>query len=94
MHKFKLHSINTGYCRIYYTTKNDTNERLIYCIQQDGHNEVNLYRCSKDGEPSHRVAFKLPLIELFPLFQDVYPVPKGNEKKLIELANNFIQGAQ
>jgi hypothetical protein len=91
--KFKLHSIDTGFCRVYYTTRNESNERIIYCIQDNGKEGVELYRCSRDGEPSHPVKFKEPLQNILPLFKNVYPIPEGNERRLIELCNEYILGA-
>ncbi len=70
--KFKLHSIDSGFCRIFYTTRNEHNERLIYCLQDDGRNMgVSLYRCSQDGEPSYKVKFKFDL-------KDNFEAPKGD----------------
>jgi hypothetical protein len=70
--KYKIHSINPGFCRIHYVTRNDKNESLYYCLQDDGRgadwanssNGIVLYRCSKDWEPSYPINFKLPAREL------------------------------
>jgi hypothetical protein len=57
MKKFKIHSVDSGLCRINYSTRNASNERLIYCIQQDTHDSCKLFRSSRDGEPSYPVQF-------------------------------------
>lgn len=58
--KFKLHSIDSGFCRIYYTTKNSEGQKIIYCLQDEGDRfgGVQLYRCSKEGEPEFITHFK------------------------------------
>ncbi len=65
MKPFKIAKIDNGFCRITYKTKNDNNETIYYGLQEDFKDVVNVYRCSKDGEPSHQVKLKKPASELF-----------------------------
>jgi hypothetical protein len=72
--QFKLHpnwQSHTGHCQITYTTKNEDNQKIVYCLQDNGENHggVRLMRCSQDGEPSHvaqpssRIEFERPPID-------------------------------
>ena len=66
----KLHSVDQGFCRINYVTKNADNRTIYYCIQEDscGTDPITtVYRCTQDGEPDYPVSFKGRLKELFPL---------------------------
>lgn len=58
--KFKIASVDTGFCRINYEVLNDKGETIYYCLQDEGENYggMQLYRSTEDEEPSHRVAFK------------------------------------
>lgn len=63
MIKFNLHphyENYTGHCQITYVSKNALNEKLIYCLQDNGQRfgGIRLMRCSQDGEPSHEVKLK------------------------------------
>jgi hypothetical protein len=52
-HKYKFVREDYGNCRIYYRER-----QKLFCMQDDGvwgKREVNFYRCSRDGEPSHKV---------------------------------------
>jgi len=51
--RFKLHSIDQGNCRIYYTTRNSTGQKLLYCLMEN--HGIGLYRCSQDGEPDYEI---------------------------------------
>lgn len=53
MKHFKLHSIDSGFDRIYYQRKNKEGRDLLYCLQDS--REIKLYRCSRDGEPDHEL---------------------------------------
>lgn len=50
----------SGFCRIVYISKNDKNQKILYCLQDDGSRfgGVKLYRCSLDGEPSYEIKLK------------------------------------
>jgi hypothetical protein len=63
---FKIIAVESGFCRIAYKTKNAEKKSIFYCIAQSGlaANGVYAYRCSKDGEPSHRVDISLALFEV------------------------------
>mgnify|MGYP001192683938 CR=1 FL=1 len=56
MIQFKIHDIDPGFCRIVYRTKNAKNEAIYYALQESGRalEALELYRCTQDGEPSHR----------------------------------------
>lgn len=73
-HAFKLHpnwQRFTGHCQITFTTKNQNNQTIVYCLQDNGEKfgGVRLMRCTQDGEPSHeaipksRLEFERPPIE-------------------------------
>jgi hypothetical protein len=58
MMPFKLHpswQAHTGHCQITYTTKNEHNQKIVYCLQDNGdkYGGIRLMRCTQDGEPSH-----------------------------------------
>lgn len=74
---FKIHSIDSDFFRVYYTTKNDHGEKLLYCLQYDGERcgGVKLYRCTKDGEPSHTTPFKKGIFA-----KDLMEVPVGESR--------------
>jgi len=38
MHKLKIHSIDNGFCRVMYYVKNNNNQTLYYCLQDEGAN--------------------------------------------------------
>lgn len=49
-----------GHCQVTYTSRNDSGQKLVYCLQYQGERwtpKVKLMRCTQDGEPSHEVAF-------------------------------------
>lgn len=56
---FKLDKICEGTGRIYYTTPHKEKSRtpLLYCYMEEEDGSFNFYRCSLDGEPSHKVTF-------------------------------------
>ncbi len=83
----RFHSTDEDHCRVYYTTRNKNNERLIYCLQQaDNAGEIKFYRCSEDGEPSHEVSTEGCIFH-FPKCVD-----KANPTKLELFINQFIKG--
>lgn len=59
-HKMTLHSVDNGFCRVYYNYVNSQGQKLLYCLQDEGENYggVKCYRCSKDGEPDYTVTPK------------------------------------
>lgn len=74
---FKIHSIDSDFFRVYYTTKNELGEKLLYCLQYDGERcgGVKLYRCTKEGEPSHPTPFKEGVRA-----KDLMEVPMGDTR--------------
>ena len=70
--QFKIYSIDSGFARINYVTKNEAGQRLFYCLQDGGRFlGIQLFRCGQDGEPSHEVKLKIPLSQVF-------QIPKGD----------------
>lgn len=44
---FKIEDVDQGFCRVLYSTKNDQNQKIYYCIQEEFKNSCVLYRCSQ-----------------------------------------------
>ena len=67
---FKIHSIDNGYCRVYYNAINSEGQKLLYCLQDEGDNYggVICYRCSKDGEPDYPMKYG----------KNRFEIPQGN----------------
>lgn len=57
---FSYHSMDPGFCRIYYTYTNAEKKKSVYCFQDEGDRfgGVKFYSCSQDGEPSYESAPK------------------------------------
>lgn len=52
----KITDVDNGFCRVNYVARNDDNQKVYYCIQNDGPPDgLNLYRCTDQPwrEPSH-----------------------------------------
>ena len=45
----KIISVDNGFCRVNYVAKNDADQNVYYCIQDEGNNDVQFYRCT--GQP-------------------------------------------
>ncbi len=66
---FKIKYLDNGYCRIVYEAVNADNQKIYYCLQDEGDNcgGVVCYRMSGvDGEPDyerkyHRNKFEIPI---------------------------------
>lgn len=60
MEKLKIEEVNTGFCRVLYSIKNSSNEKIYYCIQEDYIDSCEFYRCSQGPyfEPMYSVKFK------------------------------------
>ena len=43
---FKIKDIDQGYCRVLYGIKNDDNQEVYYCIQEEYKNTCKFYRCT------------------------------------------------
>ena len=82
---FKLYSVETGLCCIYYKTKNKNNVVLLYCLMNDTGQEIDLYRCTLDGEPDHKANLKQGL-----KFVDLFQLPTGYSD-LEVLVRDFIR---
>lgn len=64
--KLTIHSVDNGFCRINYKAKNNNNETIYYCLQDEGaaHGGVLCYRSTQDMEPSHQVKGNRELFEV------------------------------
>lgn len=51
--KLNLHSIDNGFCRVYYRSGKD-----LLCYQESIGTSFALYVCSRDGEPSYSIDHK------------------------------------
>lgn len=66
----KIHSIDNGFCRVNYVKKNNQNQLIHCCIQDDGRGGgVNVYRQTKDGEPQNKI---------IPVRYDIFQIPTGD----------------
>lgn len=74
MSNFKIIDINSGFCQITYSARNDKNERIFYGLQDNGEKfgGVRFMRCTQDCEPSYEVksfkpdfvpSFEIPVID-------------------------------
>lgn len=55
---FKIEFINSGHCIIIYSSKNDSGEKILYGLYDDGKCGVKFYRCTQDGEPQCEAKIK------------------------------------
>lgn len=86
--KFKLHPYwmsHTGHCQITYSAKNDLDQKIVYCLQDNGEKfgGVRLMRCSEDGEPCHEI--KIDSTKYIPVFEK----PPG-DSRLEKLVKEWI----
>ena len=54
--RLEFDGTDNGNCRVYYRARTEPNQRkAVYCFQIESYRakSFQLYRCSKDGEPSH-----------------------------------------
>lgn len=75
MIKYKFHSEDNGFLRVFYTTPEG---RKLYCIQNDGRfgaEKFGFYPCTREGEPLYEVP--MPPKSAF----DKYILPLSNSKK-------------
>lgn len=79
----KIEYIDNGFCRIVYSIRNEQDQKIFYCLQDEGkHDGIKMYRCTKEHEPSH-VAKPNSVISI--------EIPKGQtdlEKGIFEYINN------
>lgn len=54
----KFHSLDSGFCRVYYQYINPKGDKFLYCMQPDHDKTWRLYRCSMDGEPESAAQLK------------------------------------
>jgi hypothetical protein len=57
---FIIHHIDNGYCRVNYVAKNAANQKIYYCLQDEGTNYggVVCYRCAdSDFEPDYPITY-------------------------------------
>lgn len=64
--KLKYHSTEPGYCRVYFTWKNDKGQTIYYCAQDEGGGNILFYRCSAQPwlEPDYEVKPKAHILSL------------------------------
>jgi hypothetical protein len=61
MNVFRIVDIDQGFCRVLYEARNSNDEKVYYCIQQEGQGMgCVFYRCSGSPwfEPSHPVKIR------------------------------------
>lgn len=86
-HLLKFHSIDSGFCRVYFQLKGSLS---LFCIQEDFKDCFEFYNCSSDGEPIAPFKIKKELtieieypkkdcfkFELIKNFIDSHPQLKG-----------------
>jgi len=91
LHKFKLVSVDNGFCRVLFQTKNSDNQKIYYCLQEDWRDKpVVLYRCTQPPwcEPSHEVKLQKNIGPI------EFEMPEGNSRLEIKvkewiLENNY-----
>ena len=73
--KFKIYRINEGFCSITYITRNPNNEKIYYCLQDNGCEQprIELYRCTKKLEPDYKVTLKIGTKA-----KELFEIPKGD----------------
>lgn len=79
MRRFKVFDVNEGHCQITYWTKNNFDQRIFYCLQ-DNHG-IRPMRCTQEGEPEHEVVIKN---------YSLWDIPQGDSKIEIK-ARQFLQ---
>lgn len=52
--KLKFEHENNDFCRVMFSRKFEGN-KFFYCWQEEAKGSFEFYRCSQDGEPSHKV---------------------------------------
>lgn len=78
----KIHSIDNGFCRVNYIGVNQSNQKVYYCLQDEGTDDIHLYRSSDDLEPSHICHAEAHIFE----------VPTGNSTIEISVRSRLLQG--
>ena len=58
--KFKIHSVDRGFCRVNYVYQTDEGAKVYFCLQDEGakFGNVILYASNRELEPSHPVKMK------------------------------------
>lgn len=81
-----IHSIDNGFCRVMYSAKNEDNQTVYYCLQDEGENYggVILYRCTQDGEPDYPCRFDSGA------GWDIFEVPQG-DSDIEKVVRNFLE---
>lgn len=83
--RYKLHEIDSGFCRIYYKVSGIKTGQVFYrCIQQEFENVFIVYATSNDcfKEPSHEIKFKDGI-----KLKDLFELPEGNTALEIGIKN-------
>lgn len=63
MPEFKIVEVNTRHCQVTYSCRNAENQRIFYCLQDNGknHGGIRLMRCTQEGEPQNSAWLKRPV---------------------------------
>lgn len=75
----KFKKVDRGFARVYFT-----NDRKLYCIQEDFKGLYNFYSCTRDGEPEYTTEIEDETFDLIP--------DDKVETKFEEQVNEFLHG--
>jgi len=83
MKPFKIVDVNQGHCQITYATRNPNNQRIFYCLQDNGKNfgGIRFMRCTQEGEPQNAATLH---------DKSLLEIPAG-DSKLEELCREWIK---
>lgn len=56
----KIMDIDNGFCRVVYVAKNNNGQKVFYCLQDEGDENIQFYRCTDYSyiEPDYTVKCK------------------------------------
>lgn len=86
--RLTLHSVENGFCRVYYLEGSRKSHRLL-CYQESVGSSFELYECTRDGEPSHTISHQ-DFINRTPLPEGSTATEKGLRKWLTKQATSDI----
>jgi len=64
----KIYSVDNGFCRVNYSVKNEENQTVYYCIQEEFDDVFVCYRSTAEEEPQYKVV----------CIKSIWEVPTGN----------------
>jgi hypothetical protein len=56
--KLKIVEVNPGFCQITYSCRNDQDQRIFYCLQDNGYGgktQIRLLRATQEYEPDYEI---------------------------------------